>query len=146
MQEPCRTRNTKTCVARVGIAGRSRQIRSCVTFYPPKMREIALWPFTNGSIADFQYCLVVLPSLLRLLRVLGTNVVVYYNLAVNSHIRVSKTLYQWTLSLASFRLCETQYWARGSEAQRAEAAARHRGRSTFQGFIHPKKWGPNTGV
>jgi len=27
-------------------------------------------------------------------------------------------------------------WARGSEAQRAEAAARHQGRSTFRGFIY----------
>ena len=33
----------------------------------------------------------------------------------------------------------TKYWARGSEAQRAEAAVRHQGRSTFWGFIHPQK-------
>ena len=43
--------------------------------------------------------------------------------------------------MASFCFCETEYWARGSEAQRTEAATRHQGRSTFRGFIHPKKNG-----
>ena len=35
--------------------------------YPPKGGEIALGLATNGEIADFQYCLVVFSSLLRLL-------------------------------------------------------------------------------
>ena len=34
---------------------------------PPKNGLIALWPSTNGRIADFWYCLVVFRSLLRLL-------------------------------------------------------------------------------
>jgi len=40
--------------------------------------------------------------------ILGKNILVYYSLAVNDNIKVSKILYHWTLSLASFRFCETQ--------------------------------------
>jgi len=57
---------------------------------------------------------------------------------VNLNIKVSKILYEWILLLNPFGFCETYYWARGSEAQRAEAAARHQGKSTSKG----KKFGP----
>jgi len=40
---------------------------------------------------------------------LGSNLLAYYDLAVNLDIKVSKTLSHWILLLASFRFCETQY-------------------------------------
>jgi len=40
-------------------------------------------------------------------------------------------------SMGWLRLVGSFKWARGSKAQRAEAAARHQGRSTFWGFIDP---------
>ena len=52
------------------------------------------------------YCLVVFPFLLRLL---GSNILAYYDLSVNLNIKVSKILYHWDLSLVSFRFCTTQY-------------------------------------
>ena len=52
-------------------------------------------------------------------------------------------MYHWSLSLAWFRFCETKYWARGSEVQRAEAAARHQGRSTWG---RKKNWASIPGV
>ena len=40
---------------------------------------------------------------------MGSNILAYYDLAVNLNIKVSKPLSHWLLLLASFRFCETQY-------------------------------------
>ena len=94
----CNLRPTNRCYSYVGSKNYS------TILIPSKDGLIALWPSTNGSIPDFQYCPVVNWQLLRLL---STYILVYQRLAVNLNIKVSKILYQWILLLNPFCFCGT---------------------------------------
>jgi hypothetical protein len=75
-------------------------------WHPPNDGEIALWSATNGMMPDFLFCLVVNPSLLRLL---NTFILVSYWLQMNLNIKVTQILYHWFLLLDWFRFWETHF-------------------------------------
>jgi len=68
---------------------------------PPKNGLIALQTPRTSRLSTFFYCQAVSPALL------STYILVWYNVIAMYNIKLSDILYDWQLSMASFRFCET---------------------------------------